>query len=151
MEAIEDGYIEGIALDTEGRLSEGSGQNLFLVRDEVVYTPSLAASVLPGITREAVMTLAHDLGYEVREGSLPREMLYLADEMFFAGTAVEITPIRSVDKMTVGDGRRGPVTTALQQAFFDYINGVVPDRHNWLTHVEMPSSRPEPAAAGRPR
>ena len=149
MEAIKDGYIEGIALDIEGRLSEGSGQNLFLVRDQVLYTPPLSASVLAGITRDSVITLARDLGYEVREASLPREMLYLADELFFAGTAVEITPIRSVDKMQVGAGGRGPITAALQQTFFDYINGAVPDRHNWLRHVEMPSETREPAAAGR--
>jgi branched-chain amino acid aminotransferase len=149
MEAILEGYTEGIALDTGGHLSEGSGQNLFLVRDEVVYTPPLTASVLPGITRDAVMTLAREMGLEVREQNLPREFLYLCDELFFVGTAVEITPIRSIDKMTVGSGSRGPLTTALQQAFFDYINGVVPDRHGWLTYAEIPSQAAEPAAAGR--
>jgi branched-chain amino acid aminotransferase len=151
MEAIVEGYSEGIALDTDGRLSEGSGQNLFLVRDEVLYTPPLAASVLPGITRDAIMTLAQEMGFQVREAALPREMLYLADEVFFVGTAVEITPVRSIDKMAIGNGGRGPITTALQQAFFDYINGVVPDRHNWLTYAEMPTSATEPAAAGRQR
>lgn len=149
MEAIVEGYSEGIALDTDGRLSEGSGQNLFLVRDEVIYTPPLAASVLPGITRDAIITLAQDMGFQVRENVLPREMLYLADEVFFVGTAVEVTPVRSIDKMTVGNGGRGPITATLQQAFFDYINGIVPDRHNWLTYAEMPISAPEPAAAGR--
>ena len=149
MEAVLEGYSEGIALDPDGRLSEGSGQNLFLVRDGVLYTPSIAASVLAGITRDSIITLAKDLGYEVREQDLPREMLYIADEVFFVGTAAEVTPIRSIDKVTVGTGSRGPVTAALQNAFFDYINGVVPDRHNWLTPVEIPSTKPQPAAAGR--
>ncbi len=143
MEAVLDGYSEGIALDIDGRLSEGSGQNIFLVRDEVVYTPPLSASVLPGITRDTVVTLAQDLGFQVREQDLPREMLYIADEVFFAGTAVEVTPIRSVDKVPVAGGRRGPVTTAIQQAFFDYVNGAVPDRHGWLTPVEIPAAKAE--------
>jgi branched-chain amino acid aminotransferase len=147
MEAILDGYSEGIALDPEGRLSEGSGQNLFLVRDDVIYTPPLSASVLPGITRDSIMTLARDLGYQVREQDLPREMLYIADEVFFAGTAAEITPIRSVDKIQIGEGKRGPVTTTVQKAFFDYINGVLPDRHGWLQPVEIPAAKPEPAGA----
>jgi branched-chain amino acid aminotransferase len=135
MEAIEEGYSEGIALDTFGHLSEGSGQNLFIVRDNVVYTPPLTASILPGITRASVITLAKDLGFTVREEMLPRELLYIADEAFFAGTAVEITPIRSVDKIAIGNGRRGPITEAIQQAFFDVINGERPDRHAWLTYV----------------
>jgi branched-chain amino acid aminotransferase len=147
MEAVLEGYSEGIALNSDGQLSEGSGQNLFLVRDEVLYTPPVAASVLPGITRDTVITLARDLGFEVREQALPREMLYVVDEMFFCGTAVEITPIRSVDKIAIGAGKRGPVTGALQQAFFDYINGVVPDRHRWLEHVDIPSTKAEPAGA----
>ena len=135
MEAITEGYSEGIALDTFGYLSEGSGQNLFIVRDNVVYTPPLTASILPGITRASVLTLAGDLGFTVREEMLPRELLYIADEAFFAGTAVEITPIRSVDKIAIGNGRRGPITEAIQQAFFDVINGEAPDRHGWLTYV----------------
>jgi branched-chain amino acid aminotransferase len=147
MEAMVEGYSEGIALDPDGHLSEGSGQNLFLVRDDVVYTPPLSASVLPGITRDTLITLAQDLGFQVKEQDLPREMLYLSDEVFFCGTAAEITPIRSVDKITIGAGRRGPITGALQQAFFDYINGVVPDRHGWLTYVDMPAAKPVPAAA----
>ena len=149
MEAVLEGYSEGIALDTEGRISEGSGQNLFLVRDDTLYTPPLSASVLPGITRDSVMTLAQDLGLTVKEQDLPREMLYIADELFFAGTAVEITPIRSVDKIEIGHGGRGPVTSAIQQAFFDYINGVVPDRHNWLMPVEIVPANREHAAAAR--
>ena len=135
MEAITEGYSEGIALDTFGYLSEGSGQNLFIVRDGIIYTPPLTASILPGITRSSVITIARDLGYKVREEMLPREMLYICDEAFFAGTAVEITPIRSVDKIPVGAGKRGPVTSAIQKAYFDIINGEVPDRYNWLTFV----------------
>lgn len=138
MEAVVEGYSEGIALNPDGNLSEGSGQNLFLVRDDVLYTPSMSSSVLPGITRDTIMTLAQDLGFQVKEQELPREMLYISDEVFFVGTAAEITPIRSVDKIQIGQGRRGPITAALQQAFFDYVNGVVPDRHNWLTYVEVP-------------
>jgi branched-chain amino acid aminotransferase len=135
MEALTEGYTEGIALDTHGQLSEGSGQNLFLVRDGALFTPPATAAILPGITRNSVITLARDLGFEVREENLPRELLYIADEAFFVGTAVEITPIKSVDKIAVGDGRRGPITEALQRAFFDVINGEAPDRHGWLTYV----------------
>ena len=147
MEAIVEGYSEGIGLDTAGYLSEGSGQNLFIVRDNVLYTPPLTAAVLPGITRDSVLTLAHDLGIRVREDMLPRELLYIADEAFFVGTAVEITPIRSVDKIAIGNGKRGPVTEALQQAFFALINGDVPDRHGWLTYV-YPGEPLQTAAAG---
>ena len=147
MEAMSDGYSEGIALDTNGNLSEGSGQNLFLVRDNILYTPPLAAAILPGITRNSVITLARDLGFTVQEEVLPREMLYIADEAFFVGTAAEITPIRSVDKILVGAGRRGPVTEALQKAFFAVINGEVPDRHGWLTFV-YPGEPLQPAGAG---
>lgn len=152
MEAVAEGYSEGIALDTFGYLSEGSGQNLFLVRDNTLYTPPLTASILPGITRNSVITLARDLGFKVREEMLPREMLYIADEAFFAGTAVEITPIRSVDKLPIGNGRRGPITEAVQQAFFDLINGKTPDVHGWLTYVYPGEPRgraaqAEPAAA----
>ncbi|HUF47156.1 MAG TPA: branched-chain amino acid transaminase [Vicinamibacterales bacterium] len=148
MEATLDGYAEGIALDVAGRVSEGSGQNLFLIRDEVLYTAPNAASVLPGITRDTIVTLAQDLGLSVREMDLPREMLYLADEAFFVGTAVEVTPIRSIDKIEVGSGGRGPITATIQRAFFEYVRGEVPDRHGWLTPVEIPSTNPEPAAAG---
>ena len=147
MEAMIDGYSEGIALDTNGNLSEGSGQNLFLVRDNILYTPPLAAAILPGITRDSVIVLARDLGFTVQEDVLPREMLYIADEAFFVGTAAEITPIRSVDKIPVGAGRRGPVTEALQKAFFAVINGEVPDRHGWLTFV-YPGEPLQPAGAG---
>jgi branched-chain amino acid aminotransferase len=135
MQATVDGYAEGIALDESGLLSEGSGQNLFLVRDNVVYTPSLASSILEGITRNTVLQLTRDLGFEVREQPLPREFLYLADEAFFCGTAVEVTPIRSIDKITVGSGKRGPVTTAVQERFFAIVRGEQPDVHQWLTPV----------------
>jgi branched-chain amino acid aminotransferase len=147
MEAIVEGYSEGIALDTFGYLSEGSGQNLFLIRDNVIYTPPLTASILPGITRDTVITLARDQGFTVREDMLPREMLYIADEAFFVGTAVEITPIRTVDKVAIGNGRRGPITEALQRAFFEVINGAAPDRHGWLTYVYP--GEPLQAAAAR--
>ena len=138
MEAIVEGYSEGIALNPDGNLSEGSGQNLFVVRNDIIYTPPLSASVLPGITRDTIITLAQDMGFQVKEQDLPREMLYISDEVFFCGTAAEITPIRSVDKVSIGIGKRGPITAALQQAFFDYINGAVPDRHGWLTYVDVP-------------
>jgi branched-chain amino acid aminotransferase len=135
MEAITDGYSEGIALDVHGNVSEGSGQNIFIVRDGLVYTPSLGSSILGGITRDSVITLARDLGYTVAESIVPREALYTADEVFVVGTAAEVTPIRSVDKIKVGSGRRGPITEALQRAFFDVVNGRVADTHGWLTYV----------------
>jgi len=147
MEAIAEGYSEGIALDTTGNLSEGSGQNLFLVRDNVLYTPPLSAAVLPGITRDIVITMARDLGFTVHEQQLPREMLYISDEVFFVGTAAEITPVRSVDKIAIGKGRRGPITEALQTAFFDMVNGETPDRHGWLTYV-YPGEPLQAASAG---
>jgi branched-chain amino acid aminotransferase len=135
MEAVLGGFSEGIALDTQGYVSEGSGQNVFLVRDQTIYTSPVAAAILHGVTRDTVITLARDLGLRVREEFLPREMLYLADEAFFVGTAVEITPIRSIDRIAVGSGGRGPMTAALQQAFFDVIEGRAPDRYGWLTYV----------------
>src|SRR5262249_41247310 len=135
MEAIAEGYSEGIALDTNGNLSEGSGQNLFLVRDNILYTPPLSAAVLPGITRSTIITLAQDLGFTVEEQVLPREWLHYRAQPLFARTAAEITPIRTVDKIQIGQGHRGPVTEALQVAFFDMINGETPDRHGWLTYV----------------
>ncbi|HHX44638.1 MAG TPA: branched-chain amino acid transaminase [Chloroflexi bacterium] len=137
MEAAEHGYAEGIALDIHGYVSEGSGENVFLVQDGVLYTPPLSASVLAGITRSCTITLARELGYEVRETMIPREQLYMADEVFFTGTAAELTPIRSVDRIVVGQGCRGPVTTRLQDEFFKIVSGRVPDRHHWLTPVPM--------------
>jgi branched-chain amino acid aminotransferase len=135
MQAALDGYGEAIALDESGLVSEGSGQNLFLVRDNIIYTPSISSSILQGITRDSVLVLARDLGYEVREASMPREFLYMADEAFFCGTAVEVTPVRSIDKIPVGSGARGPVTAAIQERFFGIITGELPDTHGWLTPV----------------
>jgi branched-chain amino acid aminotransferase len=147
MEAIKDGYAEGIALDAEGLLSEGSGENLFLVSKGTLLTPPLASSVLPGITRDTVIALAQRQGLKVHEARLPRESLYIADEVFLTGTAAEITPVRSVDKIVVGKGSRGPVTEALQKAFFDVIECRVPDEFGWLTFVrEKTASR---AGGGR--
>jgi branched-chain amino acid aminotransferase len=135
MEAYLEGYAEGIALDSEGYLSEGSGENLFVVRKGTLLTPPLVSSVLPGITRDTVITLAKRLGITVKEERIPRELLYIADEVFFTGTAAEITPIRSVDKIQVRSGTRGPVTEALQRAFFDVVECRVPDEFSWLTFV----------------
>jgi branched-chain amino acid aminotransferase len=132
LEARERGFAEGIALSTNGTVSEGAGENLFLVRDGSIITPSTADSVLQGITRDAVMILARDLGIPIREQGIPREMLYVADEIFLTGTAAEITPVRSVDRITVGSGVRGPVTTALQNAFFGLFNGRTADKWGWL-------------------
>ena len=145
MEAITDGYAEAIALDVHGNVSEGSGQNVFIVRDGVLHTPPVASSILGGITRDSIITLAGELGITVKETVLPREALYLADEAFFCGTAAEVTPIRSVDKITVGAGRRGPVTERLQRAFFDIVHGEVPDRHGWLRFV-YPQQERQPSA-----
>jgi branched-chain amino acid aminotransferase len=135
MEAQRHGYVEGIALDNTGNLSEGSGENLFVIRDGTIFTPPLSASLLPGITRDTVITLAHDLGYEVREQVIPREALYIADELFFTGTAAEVSPIRSVDGIPVKAGGRGPITAALQKAFFGLFDGTTEDRYGWLNYV----------------
>jgi branched-chain amino acid aminotransferase len=151
MEAILDGYAEAIALDVDGHVSEGSGQNLFIVRDGALMTPPLGNSILGGITRDSIMTLARDMGLTVTESTLPREALYLADEAFFVGTAAEVTPIRSIDKITIGAGRRGPLTERLQKAFFDVINGVIPDRHGWLTYVYAEEAPLREAAVGARR
>jgi branched-chain amino acid aminotransferase len=147
MEAEANGYSEGIALDTFGYVSEGSGENIFIVRDGAIYTPPFSASILPGITRDMVIQVAQDLGYPVLQQNIPREMLYLADEVFFVGTAVELTPIRSVDKIKVGVGRRGPVTEAIQRQFLGTINGDIPDTHGWLTYIDTSKRAPEPVAA----
>ena len=135
MEAIVNGYQEGIALDDTGRVSEGSGENLFVSWKGRVYTPPFSASALPGITRDTVIRLAAEMGITVEERAIPREMLYAADELFFTGTAAEITPIRSVDRIVVGAGQRGPLTAKIQQAFFDIVEGKVDDRFGWLTPV----------------
>ena len=135
MEAKLDGYAEGIALNIRGHISEGSGENIFLVMNGTIYTPPLSSSILPGITRDSVMTLAREAGFKVVEETLPREMLYVADEVFFTGSAVEITPIRSIDKIVVGSGKCGPVTKRLQEEFFGIIKAEKEDRYRWLTYV----------------
>jgi len=140
------GFAEGIGLAPDGTVSEGAGENLFVIRDGVIYTPGLAHSILGGITRDTVMQLAAELGLTVRETAIPRELLYLADELFFTGTAAEITPIRSVDRITVGAGRRGPITERLQQAFFGLFSGSTVDRWHWLDYVDM--QHPARTAAG---
>ncbi len=135
MEAVENGYVEGIAMDSNGFVSEGSGENLFVIRDGEILTPPLASSILRGITRQSVITLARDLGYTVKEEFIPRELLYMAEEVFFTGTAAEITPIRSIDRIAIGEGTRGPITERLQSAFFSIVSGESPDEYGWLTPV----------------
>jgi len=135
MEALIDGYVEGIALNVRGHVSEGSGENVFLVIDGMLHTPPLSASILPGITRETVIKLAQDLDIPLVEETIPREMIYISDEVFFTGSAAEITPIRSVDKIKIGDGKRGPLTKRLQDEYFAYINGEREDKYNWLKYV----------------
>jgi len=137
MEAEVNGYDEGIALDVNGYLSEGSGENLFIVRNGTLFTTPLANSVLSGITRDSVLVLARELGIPVVEQALPRELLYVADEAFFTGTAAEINHLRSVDRILVADGKMGPITRALHQEFFAIVNGIKPDRHHWLTPVKV--------------
>jgi len=143
MEALTNGYVEGICLDAAGHVSEGSGENLFLIRDGKIITPPLSASVLPGITRDSVITLAQELRYAVSEQEVSREMLYIADEVFFTGTAAEITPIRSVDRIVVGKGQPGPVTRKLQERFLSIVQGQAEDKYGWLTPCT------QPVAAGR--
>lgn len=148
MEAQRLGFVEGIGLTRDGLLSEGAGENLFLVRQGRIYTPPASASILGGITRDTILRLAAGLGIEVIEHALPREMLYLADEVFFTGTAAEVTPVRSVDGLPVGPGHRGPVTRQLQEAFFGLFSGATPDRWGWLEPLR--ETVPEEAAAPRP-
>lgn len=140
MEAISDGYAEGIALDSHGFVSEGSGENLFLVIDETLITPPFGSMILPGITRDSVSTLANELGFPVKEEFVPREALYTADEVFMVGTAAEITPVRSIDKVAVGIGKRGPITKKLQDAFFAILSGQQEDRHGWFTYIDTRAS-----------
>lgn len=135
-EAKRHGYQEGIALDVHGYISEGAGENLFIIKKGKVYTPPATSAILPGITRDTIMTLARDHGYDVIEQTIPREALYLADEIFLTGTAAEITPVRSVDGITVGEGRRGPITSVLQTAYFDVVKGVSEDKYGWLDYVD---------------
>jgi branched-chain amino acid aminotransferase len=135
MDAVKNGMVEGIMLSTNGHLAEGSGENLFVVKDGTIYTAPVGLSILPGITRDAVITLARARGYTIEEKAIPREALYIADELFFTGTAAEVTPIRSVDHYTVGRGTRGPITAELQEAFFDIVHRGE-DPHGWLRFVE---------------
>ncbi|KPK74142.1 MAG: branched-chain amino acid aminotransferase [candidate division Zixibacteria bacterium SM23_73] len=136
LEAKEHGYVEGIALDVYGFVSEGSGENVFIVRDGALITPSFSSSILPGIVRNTVMTLAHEMGIKVIEESIPREALYIADEVFFTGSAAEITPISSIDKIPVGTGTRGPIAKKLQDRFFEIVSGQGEDKYGWLTYVK---------------
>jgi len=138
MEALTNGYTEGISLDESGHISEGSGENLFVVRGGKIFTPALSSSILPGITRDSVITLAQELGYTVIEQAIAREMLYIADEVFFTGTAAEITPIRSVDRIVVGKGRPGPTTLRLQERFLSIVQGQAEDKYGWLSLCSQP-------------
>lgn len=135
LEAIGHGYVEGIALDVFGQVSEGSGENIFIVKDGVLITPPFGSSILPGITRNTVITLAHQMGVKVIEEAIPREALYIADEVFFTGSAAEISPISSIDKIIIGTGARGPITKKLQEKFFKFLSGEEEDMYNWLTYV----------------
>lgn len=146
MEARADGYVEGIMLDSFGFISEGSGENLFLVRDGKIMTSPISAGILNGITRDSVATLARELGHEVVEQVMPRELLYIADEIFFTGTAAEITPIRSVDRVAIGAGKPGPITLAIQEQYLGIASGKLPDRHGWLTPVPGRRSVPSEGA-----
>ncbi len=137
MEALENGYSEAIVLDVNGFVSEGSGENIFMVADGVIHTTPLASSILSGITRDSVIRIARDLGYEVREQLISRDMLYTADEVFFSGTASEVSPIRSIDKIQVGAGKRGPITKAIQEQFFGITSGNMPDKYGWLTPIKI--------------
>ncbi|MCB0086317.1 MAG: branched-chain amino acid transaminase [Caldilineaceae bacterium] len=137
MEAKDNGFSEGIALDIYGYVSEGSGENIFVIHKNMIYTPPLSNSVLGGITRNCAITIAENMGYTIKEQVIPREMLYLADEIFFTGTAAEITPVRSVDRMPVGQGKRGPVTQEIQAKFFGIVEGELPDQWGWLTPVQL--------------
>ncbi|NIA28727.1 MAG: branched-chain amino acid transaminase [Actinobacteria bacterium] len=131
MEAIADGYVEGIGLDSFGYVSEGSGENIFVIRDGVIYTPVIGAAILPGITRDSVLKIAAEFDIKIIETNIPREMLYIADEVFFAGTAAEISPIKSIDHIPVGNGSRGPITEKIQKRYFEYVNGERKDVYGW--------------------
>jgi branched-chain amino acid aminotransferase len=146
LEAKRLGFVEGIGLGPDGTVSEGAGENLFIVKDGVIYTPGMAHSLLAGITRHTIITLAKELGIEVRETSIPREFLYMADELFFTGTATEVAAIRSVDAIQIGNGKRGPVTHKLQAAYFGLVQGKTQDKNGWLDYVDM--NAPRAAIAG---
>lgn len=136
VEALQNGYDEGIALNTEGYVCEGSGENIFLVKNNILYTPPDSASILLGITRDSVITLAKEMGYDLAKQNISRELLYVADEVFMTGTAAEITPVYSIDKHVIGNGKRGPITKKIQKAYFDILTGVTTSQHEeWLTFV----------------
>lgn len=135
MESIINGYDEGIMLDYQGMVSEGSGENIFVVVDGVLHTPPVSSSLLLGLTRDSVFVLAKEMGLEVREEQIPREMLYIADEIFMTGTAAEVTPVKSIDRIVVGKGSRGEITKKIQDGFFSIVDGEVDDTHGWLTHL----------------
>jgi branched-chain amino acid aminotransferase len=135
LEAKMDNYAEGIALSSQGFVCEGSGENIFLVRNNEIFTPTVGSSILPGITRDSVFKIAREFGYEVKETVSPREMLYIADELFFTGTAAEVSPIRSIDKITIGSGKRGPITEKIQCRFFDIVETGDDGDYNWLTFI----------------
>jgi branched-chain amino acid aminotransferase len=147
LEAKANGFHEGIALSTDGMVSEGAGENLFIIKNDKVYTPSSGASILAGITRDTIITLAAELGIEVVEQAIPREMLYIADEMFMTGTAAEVTPVRSVDRIVIGDGNRGEITRKLQESFFGLFNGTTEDKWGWLDKVEAAEGNEQQATA----
>lgn len=137
MEAHDNGFTEGIALDVNGYVSEGAGENIFVILDNVVYTPGAWSSILMGITRDSILTLLQEFGYEIKFQPVAREMLYMADEVFFTGTAAEVTPVRSIDRLPIGSGSRGPITKKVQEEFFALTSGKKADRHGWLTHVRQ--------------
>jgi branched-chain amino acid aminotransferase len=141
MEAHDNGFSEGIALDVNGYVSEGAGENIFVIVNDIVYTPGNWSSILMGITRDSVLQILEDFGYEVRFQPIAREMLYMADEVFFTGTAAEVTPVRSIDHLSIGSGSRGPITERVQSEFFALTSGEKPDRHNWLTHVRKKATQ----------
>jgi len=136
LEAITNGYTEAIALDNQGHVSEGSGENIFIIRDGVIHTPPLSDSILPGITRNCVLTIIRELQLPVVEQSIPREMLYIADEIFFTGTAAEVSPIRSIDRYQIGSGKRGPITEKIQSRYFEYIQGQCDDIYGWHDYIQ---------------
>ncbi len=135
LEAVLDGYAEGIALDSFGFISEGAGENIFLIRNGVIYTPPSSSAILPGITRHCIFTIARDLGYRIEQHTLPRESLYIADEVFFTGTAAEVAPVTKIDNIEIGNGKRGPITEKIQSEFYRIIEGKTPDRHGWFTYI----------------
>jgi len=145
MEALRNGFAEGIALSPDGLVSEGSGQNLFVVHRGTVYTSTLNGTLLHGVTRNSILSLLRDMEIPVREQEIPRELLYMADEIFLVGTASEVTPVRSIDRVTIGNGKRGPMTTQIQQRFMDLVHGNAPDPYGWMTYVRAERAAKQPA------